>query len=114
MHPCTNCGFELAPDARFCPNCGAKVVLEPGSDPLIGRTLNEKYRILEKLGEGSMGSVYCAEHIGLQKRVALKILHSDLLVGEDAVQRFRREGIAGKFSQKGYQLYLIYPFKGKN
>jgi len=99
MVQCTNCGFEIAGEARFCPQCGTQVVVEPGSDPLIGRTLNGKYRIAEKLGEGSMGSVYLSEHIGLQKRVALKVLHSDLLVGADAVQRFRREGIAaGKFS----------------
>ena len=99
MVQCTNCEFDIAGEARFCPQCGTQVVVEPGSDPLLGRTLNGKYRISEKLGEGSMGSVYLAEHIGLQKRVALKVLHSDLLVGEDAVQRFRREGIAaGKFS----------------
>ncbi len=66
---------------------------------MIGRTLSGKYRVDAKIGEGSMGQVYRAEHVGLKKRVALKVLHSDMQVTEETLQRFQREGIAaGRFS----------------
>lgn len=49
------------------------------------------YRILSKLGSGGMGIVYEAEELDSGRRVALKILQSDLRHSEEALQRFRRE-----------------------
>ncbi|MBI4880884.1 MAG: protein kinase [Planctomycetes bacterium] len=100
MVVCLNCGSEIKEGFRFCPACGT---LAPASaqaaETLIGRTLNDKYRILSELGAGSTGRVYLAEHIGLKKRVALKVLHHDLHVSEDALHRFQREGmVAGQFN----------------
>ncbi len=84
---------------RFCPSCGTRVVDADVAVGLVGRTLSDKYRVLSVLGAGSMGKVYLAEHIGLRKKVAIKVLHSDLLVSEETLQRFQREGIAaGKFN----------------
>src|SRR5262245_3133783 len=60
------------------------------ADPLIGKTL-EKVRILEKIGAGGMSSVYLAEHLGLGKKVAVKILPSHLSCDPEYVARFRRE-----------------------
>jgi serine/threonine protein kinase/Flp pilus assembly protein TadD len=99
LSTCSNCGHALDVGARFCPACGTKVLAGVAAQGMIGRTLSDKYRVLEELGSGSMGTVYLAEHIGLKKKVALKILHDDLLVSEDTLQRFQREGIAaGKFT----------------
>jgi serine/threonine protein kinase/Flp pilus assembly protein TadD len=100
MPSCSNCGLTIEPQVRFCPDCGTKVVSQaPDEDPLLGRTLNEKYRVLERVGSGSMGTVYRAEHIALKKKVALKVLRPDLHVTEETLQRFQREGIAaGRFS----------------
>ncbi len=100
MSTCLNCGFDIEGEHKFCPSCGTRSpeVADPGHS-LIGRTLNDKYRILSELGAGSMGSVYLAEHVRLKKKVALKILHIDLQVNDDALQRFQREGIAaGQFT----------------
>jgi eukaryotic-like serine/threonine-protein kinase len=60
--------------------------------PLI--FLNEKYKILEQIGEGGMGRVYLCEHMFLEKLVAVKLLTqgSDPIPG--AVERFMREGSA--------------------
>jgi len=97
---CLSCGATVPDEARFCPACGTK--LGPGANPentLLGTTLNGKYRIISELGAGAMGTVYLGEHIGLKKRIALKVLHSDLQVSDESLQRFQREGIAaGQFS----------------
>ena len=71
------------------------------SASLIGSLLSSKYRIVEQIGEGSMGQIYLAEHTGLEKRVAVKILHRDIELGVEASQRFRREGVAaGRIKHK--------------
>jgi len=64
----------------------------PGTeDPLLGRVLSERYRILRKLGEGGMGVVYLAEHVVIEKKIALKVLFPDLTRRADLVQRFIQE-----------------------
>jgi DNA-binding response OmpR family regulator len=49
------------------------------------------YQILEKLGQGGMGTVYKALHIHLMKLVALKVLAPERMDDAEAVARFRRE-----------------------
>jgi len=64
----------------------------PGAeDPLLGRVLSERYRILRKLGEGGMGVVYLAEHVVIEKKLALKVLFPDLTRRADLIQRFMQE-----------------------
>lgn len=53
-------------------------LLEPAADPLIGKTLAERYRVVRRLGEGGMGAVYEGEHLLIKKRVAIKVLHATL------------------------------------
>jgi eukaryotic-like serine/threonine-protein kinase len=47
--------------------------------------------VLKQIGEGGMGSVWLAEHIALGRRVALKVLHSELSNRPDIVTRFFNE-----------------------
>ena len=56
--------------------------------------LDNKYRIEQKLGEGGMGAVYRAVHIGTKRTVAVKIIHPRLSNYEEFVERFRREAEA--------------------
>src|SRR2546427_4692337 len=49
------------------------------------------YRIVSKIGAGSMGEVYLAQDIKLDRKVALKILPADLAANRDRMQRFVRE-----------------------
>ncbi len=57
---------------------------------LIGKTLG-KYRIVEHLGRGGMAEVYKAYQPGLDRYVAIKVLHSFLATEADFLTRFQRE-----------------------
>ncbi len=60
--------------------------LEPGS--VVPGT---RYRIVRWLGTGSMGIVYEAAHVDIERKVALKILRPDTELSVDAAATFRRE-----------------------
>jgi serine/threonine protein kinase len=73
---------EIAPERR-------RLRLVPGK--LIPGT---RYRLVRWLGEGGMGVVYQAEHIDIERHVALKILRFDLSQQPEMVQVFRDEARA--------------------
>src|SRR5262249_29615095 len=50
-----------------------------------------QYVLQERLGEGGMGHVFKARHLGLDKVVALKVIRKDRLTNAEAVGRFQRE-----------------------
>ncbi|MGC4069175.1 MAG: serine/threonine-protein kinase [Polyangiaceae bacterium] len=54
----------------------------------------DRYRIIETVGAGGMGTVYAAEHLTLRKKVAIKVLHRDLLRLPNIAARFEREARA--------------------
>jgi eukaryotic-like serine/threonine-protein kinase len=62
-------------------------------DLIVGQTIGN-YLVTQKLGEGGMGSVYLAEHPGIGKKVALKVLHSEFSSNEDVTTRFFNEAKA--------------------
>ena len=64
------------------------------SERWIGRIVDGRYRIVGLLGGGGMGNVYEAEHLALGKRVALKVIHPDLVLDDEALARFEREARA--------------------
>lgn len=59
-----------------------------------GEVLAEKFRVDRVLGEGGMGVVLAAFHLGLQHRVAIKLLRAALANNADVVARFLREARA--------------------
>ncbi len=61
---------------------------------MIGRELDQRYRILGKLGEGGWAEVYLVEHINLGRKEALKVLLPDLGGTPKLLARFRREARA--------------------
>lgn len=65
-----------------------------GRDDLIGRTLRDKYYIIEQLGQGGMAEVYKATQLSLSRFVAIKVIHNHLIENEDFVERFEREAMA--------------------
>lgn len=57
----------------------------------VGQVLAEKYRLVEQLSRGGMGSVWRAEHIELGTPAAVKLIDPALAETEEALVRFRRE-----------------------
>ncbi|HEX3905447.1 MAG TPA: serine/threonine-protein kinase [Polyangia bacterium] len=71
--------------------------LRPAAQPLetlIGRTLNHRYLVEDKVGEGGFGAVFRGKQIATGREVALKILHPHNVSDETIVARFRREAEA--------------------
>ncbi|MEO6775480.1 MAG: protein kinase [Kofleriaceae bacterium] len=61
---------------------------------VIGQVFLGKYRVDSILGQGGMGVVAECTHLQLGERVAIKMLRKDVLLDEEAVQRFTREAQA--------------------
>jgi len=107
---CPNCGTPGS-GKRYCTHCGTELLPPPGtsvptsnistapvtapslvvSDALTGRTLDEKYHLESRLGEGGMGVVYRARRVLIGDTVAVKVLHGKQVADPKAVERFRRE-----------------------
>src|SRR3990172_4577708 len=98
MPYCPTCAMVCGEGASRCPADGSELVQ---GDPLLGRILGDRYRILERIGTGGMGTVYRAEHVILRKRLAIKVLRPELSMDEGLVQRFQQEAIAA--SQVGQE-----------
>lgn len=63
-------------------------------DAYLGKTLEGRYAIEALLGEGGMGYVYLGRHKLIDKRVAIKILRSDLAADQEMTERFLNEARA--------------------
>jgi eukaryotic-like serine/threonine-protein kinase len=59
-----------------------------------GAVVDERYRILQKIGSGGMADVWLADDTHLQRRVALKVLHARFAQDKEFIERFRREAEA--------------------
>jgi serine/threonine-protein kinase len=92
MPRCPTCQNEYADDVSYCPRDGAA---------LLPAVLEGRYRLLSPLGAGGMGVVYLAEHVGLRKNVAVKLLRGELSRDATFARRFEQEAIAA--SQIGHE-----------
>ena len=66
----------------------------PQSDAEIGAVVDGRYKLIERIGLGGMGAVYRAEHVGMGRVVAVKILRPELGGRSEAIERFTREAQA--------------------
>jgi serine/threonine protein kinase len=66
----------------------------PGLEHYVGEVLDEKYRLEHLLGQGGMGAVYLATHLGTERYVALKLISPQFMRNNEFVERFKREARA--------------------
>ena len=107
---CTTCGARYAADALFCPSDGTPLSSNAAAgaanaggpdapDPYLGRELSGHIEIRQLAGVGAMGRVYRAFQKGIDRDVAVKILHRELSANQQLVQRFHREAkVASRLS----------------
>jgi eukaryotic-like serine/threonine-protein kinase len=79
---------------------------DPRASPPL---LSERYRLIERVGAGGMGTVWEAEDELLQRRVAVKILSDGLAGNEQALGRFEREAKAAA-RLSGPHIAAVYDF----
>jgi len=83
--------MSAAPDSDDRPPSST----DPGaSDRRSGELIAGRYRLIERIGEGAMGTVYLARHEGLQRQVAVKFLQEEFTGNREIAARFAREAIA--------------------
>ncbi|MEO8181142.1 MAG: serine/threonine-protein kinase [Deltaproteobacteria bacterium] len=81
-----------APEASG-PASGETALARPNAASLVGQTLSGRYLVTALIGSGGMGAVYRAEHVQLQKPVALKVLNAEMALHKEAALRFEREAM---------------------
>ena len=87
---CKSCDADISQDTQghVCVSIRSEVA---STDPMVGKIVHERYRILEPLSAGGWAKVYLAEHMSLGTKVAFKILNTDLAEQEDKRKRFEFE-----------------------
>src|SRR6266540_1401169 len=69
----------------------APQVAEAGFEGRLRRALGDDYELLDEIGAGGFGRVFRARDLGLEREVAIKVLHPSLTADAAVTERFRRE-----------------------
>ena len=93
---CATCGGHYPADALFCPTDGTPLqspaaAEREANDPYLGQEISGHIEIQQLVGVGAMGRVYRAFQRGIDRDVAVKILHRELSANAQLVARFTRE-----------------------
>ena len=94
---CPYCSEEILVTAIKCKHCGS--MLTSGdqstqkitSETKIKLALSDRYEIIRQIGKGGMATVYEAIQKNLNRKVALKVIHLNLIHDEEFLSRFHRE-----------------------
>src|SRR5213593_5267503 len=105
----------------------APQVAESGFERRLRRALGDDYELLEEIGAGGFGRVYRVRDLGLERDVAMKVLHPALTADLGVLERFRREaqlaarlrhpnivGIYDIMGRAGLQWYTMELVPGPN
>jgi serine/threonine protein kinase len=112
---CTKCRKQYLADALFCPEDGIPLLLMQQEavrgereDSYLGKEILGHIVIQDVAGVGAMGRVYKAFQRGIDRHVAVKILHKELSSNSQLVARFNREAkVASKLVHPNVvQVYL--------
>ncbi len=99
---CPKCQSENSDTAKFCSECATplqpskeisvtKTIETPVGDLTRGTTFADRYKIIEVLGKGGMGTVYKVEDTKIGQDIALKLIKPDIASDKKTIERFRNE-----------------------
>ena len=91
MKTCSTCQASYPNNYAVCPTDGSP--LQEVGTWADGSVIRGKYRLLAKVGQGGMGSVYKALHLAFDELRALKVIAPELLTDELFVKRFKHEAV---------------------
>ena len=98
MKSCPKCQRTYPDDAAFCAEDGSSLVFtsmlpvaQDAKDPRIGQRLCGRYEIRRVVADGGMGRVYEGVDKQANARIAVKVLHDDVLKDEVVFERFKCE-----------------------
>lgn len=99
---CTFCDELIRVNAIKCRHCGSivssdsdRTIITKNPDTLVKQMLGENYEVREVVGKGGMALVYRAVQKSLQREVALKVVHQNLIHDSEFISRFLREAQVG-------------------
>ncbi len=92
---CSCCGADLAGEQDTCAEAPGQVLASDDTEGLAGFEDGSlgAYRILSKLGQGAMGTIWLAQADSRSPQVAIKVLRAGG-ANEEALRRFEREANA--------------------
>jgi serine/threonine protein kinase len=93
MRFCPVCHERYDDAVRFCVRDGSELPMDE-AEARLGTTVLGQFELLEVVGKGAMGTVYRAWQAGMERQVAVKILHPELMRDPKVVARFDREARA--------------------
>jgi serine/threonine-protein kinase len=92
MMICPQCGKAYDEPIQVCPTDRSQLILINSSDdPMLGKLIDDRYRLIRKIGEGGMGAIYRAVHIENLRVCAIKLMTGLSPGKDDAIARFKRE-----------------------
>lgn len=91
---CPACNRSYDAGEFVCKACGSGLLEIPDAPLLSGNLLDDRYDVEGVVGTGGMGTVYRARQRGMEREVAVKVLHAHYAHQPRAVKRFFREAQA--------------------
>ncbi|MDH4272207.1 MAG: protein kinase [Candidatus Aminicenantes bacterium] len=101
---CPQCNAENQPDSRFCRRCATPLQTvdggavdktltfeRPSAALTRGTLFAGRYEVIEELGRGGMGRVYKVYDQKIKEVIGLKLIHPEISVNSQAIDRFRNE-----------------------
>jgi serine/threonine protein kinase len=98
---CPKCQLRTDESGRFCPDCGAQLVIETqprvsparetASQSLVGQVIDNQFSLDAVLGTGAFGTVYRGTQVGLGRPIALKVPTHEIAADPVMAKRFARE-----------------------
>jgi serine/threonine protein kinase len=92
MKHCPVCDKSYADEFLICAADGATLSVQRSDiDPYVGKMIGGRFRVVNRLGEGTRGTDYLAEQVTIQRKVVVKILRARRSGDEEFVKRFNSE-----------------------